>query len=90
MAVQESKAKFAANVGAVTLADWKAATAASSGRLSEGVTRKQGKMQAFMTDFLPFVSQVQATVAAMPDDTFEQRLQRMMANARGLRAYKRR
>lgn len=89
MALQESKQKFINNAGAVTVEAWRTATVAASARLADGVNRKQGKMAAFMTEFLPYVEQVRQQVNSMPDDTFEQRLQKMITNARGLRNFRR-
>jgi hypothetical protein len=89
MAVTNSKDKFRTRVGAVTLEAWKAATAASQARLADGVNRKKDKVGAFMAQFLPFASQVSDRVRAMPSTTFEDRIARMVANARGLAEFRR-
>lgn len=81
--------KWERNVRAVTLEDWKAATTAGAARVAAGAQAKQGKVEKFLGEFLPFVDQVQAKVAAMPRGTLEQNLARMVANARELSQFKR-
>lgn len=58
-------------------------------RLQNGVKEGEPKMQAFMTEFLPFVQRVSQTVRAMPDETENDREQRMLANVRELRKFQR-
>lgn len=73
----------------VTLQSWKAQT------LNYGVTRftqsadKAGQnYQKFAERFFPFLEQTMQTINAMPDTTFEERIQKMIANARALRDFR--
>lgn len=69
--------KWAANVSAVTLADWKAAMLAKGvPRYGQGVAAAQNKMQAFMGKLLPFQANIQAQIATMPDLTLQDNINR--------------
>lgn len=72
--VQENAQKFATNVGAVTLQSWKEkAINLGLPRVATGVQEKQGKMEAFLNEFLPHLAAGMARVNAMPSETYEQR-----------------
>lgn len=69
--------KWAANVSAVSLADWKNAMLTKGiQRYGSGVVAAQPKMQAFMTKLLPFQAQIQAQIATMPDLTLQDNINR--------------
>lgn len=75
--IQQSADKWAANTGAVTLAEWK------QSMLGKGVTNMQNgyangkaKFQRFMAAFLPFAREVGAEVRAMPRGTLQQSIDR--------------
>lgn len=81
--------KWAANVSSVSLQQWKTAmTQTGIPRIADGARKGQPKMQAFMQSFLPFVSQVQQQVRAMPNATQADREARMLANSRLLAGFK--
>ena len=100
------KDKYAANVAAavangtyeqanlaVGLAGWQGPAKEKGGaRYAPGVAAAKPKLLAFQTAYQPVRQAVAAKVNAMPDDTFEQRLAKADANARGLHAqpYKKR
>jgi hypothetical protein len=74
---------WAANVGAVSLQDWKnAATSTGAQRLATGATKGAPKMQAFMTNFLPQLSSIVDGLPAR--GSFEQNLQRFSSYATSL------
>lgn len=82
--------KWARNTGRVSLQDWQnAAINVGVPRIAQGAQQKQGKMQAFLNDFIPHLERGQALVDAMPDDTFENRVQRAVAIMRHNRTFKR-
>lgn len=85
--VTASKAKFANNVGKVTLAAWQQAAAAGVSRVGQGATLKQPKFAAAITPVFAFMANVLATVDAMPDTTLDQRIAKSAAMQRGMAAY---
>lgn len=65
--IQQSAAKWAANVGAVTLADWKNAMLTKGvPRISQGAQANQDKVLKFMTQLLPYTDSVKQQIAQMP------------------------
>jgi len=81
--VAAAKAKFAKNVGAVTLEEWKSAsTGKGAQRIAQGVTDAQGKMAAFMTTHLQIVDRVKGSLP--PRGSKEQNIQRAVAMMRGV------
>lgn len=82
--------KWAENVSAVSLADWKAAMIQKGvPRYSQGVQAAQGKFQAFMAELLPFQANLSAQIATMPDLTLEDSIARMTAQVRGMANFRR-
>jgi len=81
--VAQSQAKFATNVAKVTLQAWQqAAINKGAPRLATGATAAQPKFQAFMTTFLPFLSN---TVNSLPaGGTYAQNIARFTAFADAL------
>lgn len=75
---QAAQAKYARNVGNVSLQSWQDATLNKGlQRIASGAQAAQPKMQAFMTAFLPVV---QSAVASLPArGTFDQNVQRSVA-----------
>jgi len=81
--VTASKAKFAANVGAVTLQQWQQAYVnIGVPRVAQGAQAKQAKVQSFMTQFLPYLQTGVATIDAMPSTTLEDGIARATAMIR--------
>jgi hypothetical protein len=68
--LQQSQAKWAKNVAAVSLSDWQTAmTSRGIPNISTGVTAKQGNYQAFAAKFYPYLAAGKAAIDAMPTDT---------------------
>lgn len=89
--VMDNVDKWAANVASVSLSSWAQVTADKGAtRLAGGIQASRPKLEAFWTDFLPFLSSVQGQISNMPSDTFDQRLARMNANATALHQFRRR
>lgn len=81
--VSQAKEKYARRVGAVTLADWQnSMTSYGIGRVAQGAQAKQGKMQSFMTDFLPYLSAGVSKIDSMPKVTLEDGINRAVAMIR--------
>lgn len=74
--------KWERRTGAVTLQGWQTATIAAVGNVASGAQRKQGNYQNFAQAFYPFLDQGVAKVKAMPNATFEDRVQRSVAMMR--------
>lgn len=88
--IQANAQKWRRNVANVPLDQWQHAMVnIGIPRVGQGATAKAGKYQAFAADFFPFLSAAMARVNAMPDNTFEARLQKATAMATALHGYKR-
>lgn len=82
--------KWEAGLDSVSLDDWQRATETKgSARYGAGVAEAADKIAAFHEEFQPFLEGVKKKVADMPDTTMEQRLQRMMENARSIAKFAR-
>lgn len=83
--------KYEDGLNAVSLSDWqKAMNDKGIANMANGVRAAQVKMQAFLTDFLPFAAQVSDQIKAMPSGTVEDSRQRMLANFDAMRSYSKR
>jgi len=81
--VTASKQKFAQNVGAVSLQSWQNSYInIGIPRVAQGAQAKQGKMQAFMDQFLPYLQRGVQTIDAMPSTTLEDGIARATAMIR--------
>lgn len=79
--------KWAREVTRGSLSDWKKAASEKGGaRISAGVEGARAKVQARAAELLAAVEATQAEIAGMPQDSFEARLERMNAWARGMRS----
>ena len=88
--VQASANKWATRVNSVTLQDWQNAMLnVGVPRIAQGAQQKQGKMQAFMSDFLPYLQTGVSTVERMPSLTLEDGIQRAVAMIRHNANFKR-
>jgi hypothetical protein len=81
--------KWAENTGRVTREEWVAAVEAKSSRFAQGVAASEDKTTRFWDDFGPFLDRVTETTRAMPSTTQEDRINRMVAQARGVSEYRR-
>ncbi len=83
--VANAKSKFAANVAKISLGQWQEAAANKGAqRLGSGATAAQPKFAAFMTNFLPKLSTIVASLPA--GGTYEQNKQRFLAFSDALHA----
>ena len=81
--VTGARDKFARRVGAVSLAQWQnAMNSYGISRMGTGAQQKQGKMQAFMTEFLPYLKAGVDQVHTMPRMTLEDSVNRAAAMIR--------
>ena len=88
--VQQAEEKWARNTARVSLDDWKkAALTVGVPRIAQGAQQKQDKMGAFMEEFLPHLARGVERVSQMPDNTFEERVQKSVAMMRHNREFKR-
>jgi hypothetical protein len=87
--VQAAFPKWKNNVQAVSLSQWQQAATAGVQRVAQGAQQKQGKYQSFAQQFYPFLDQNVAAVKAMPNATFEDRVQRAVAMMRKNSDFKR-
>lgn len=55
---------------------------------AKGVERSRNKLMEFQEQIMPVRARVREQVRAMPNDTFDERMARMEANARGLHEFK--
>ena len=89
-AVQGSADKWKRNVSAVSLEQWKALfKSVGVPRIAQGAQAKQSKYTAFAQQFFPHLAQGISRVSAMPDTTFEERIQRSVAMMRHNHEFKR-
>lgn len=88
--VQESADKWRQRVGSVSLQDWQQAMVnVGIPRIAQGAQAKQGKMQAFMADFLPYLQQGVSRVEQMPSTSLEDNINRAVAMIRHNAQFKR-
>lgn len=85
-----SSGKWQAGLNRTTKEQWvNLCTTLGAQRLGPGATAAKPKFQAFMSSFLPVLSQNVAQVKQMPNATFEQRIARMNQMAQLNHQYKR-
>src|SRR5512143_2754835 len=88
--VNDSANKWRRNVANVSLSDWQASmTNIGIPRIAQGAQQKQGKFERFAAEFFPHLERGISTVKAMPDTTFEDRIQRSVAMMRHNRDFRR-
>jgi hypothetical protein len=81
--------KWERNTQAVSLSAWQQAATAGASRIAQGAQQKQGKYEAFASQFYPYLDSQVAKIKSMPNATFEDRVQRAVAMMRGNAAFKR-
>jgi hypothetical protein len=78
--LQASQAKWAARVGAVTLAEWQTAMInLGIPRAQQGAQEKQNNYTTFITAYMAFLTNQVATIKAMPKGTLAQGIARSNA-----------
>jgi hypothetical protein len=88
--VTQAADKWAARTGSVTLQDWQNSMVnVGIPRVAQGAQQKQGKMQSFLTDFLPYLQQGVSQIDNMPKVTIEDSIARATAMIRHNANYKR-
>lgn len=88
--VTASQDKWARNVARVSLDDWKTAMKTTGvQRVAQGAQAKQGKVESFLAEFLPYVAQGASQVRRMPGTTVEDGIARAAAMIRHNAAFKR-
>lgn len=81
--VTQAKAKYAANVSAVSLQSWQNSYVnIGIPRVAQGAQQKQDKVTAFMDQFLPYLQNGLATIDKMPSTTIEDGIARATAMIR--------
>lgn len=81
--VTAAKAKYIAGTQRFSLADWQNAYVnVGIPRVAQGAQAKQGKMQNFLAEFIPFLQQGAANIDAMPTATLEQAIAKATAQMR--------
>jgi len=82
--------KWQAGLNRVTLQDWQA-NMVNIGipRIQQGAVAAKPKMEAFMSQLLPYVQNQQRQLQSIPRGNLEQNLQRMTTFVRGMANFKR-
>jgi len=90
MGVQQAVAsgKWQSGLQSVSLQQWKDSVIAGIPNIANGVNKAKPKMQAFLTQFLPYVDSVAQQVRAMPKGGVENGIARASAMIRGLAEFK--
>lgn len=90
VASSDAKAKFTANLSRVSLADWKQMMLNKGlNNYTNGVREGSQKMQRFLTEFLPVAQASSEQVSSMPKGTEQASIDRMVANMRNMKAFRR-
>jgi hypothetical protein len=77
--VTQSKDKFARRVRSVSLQQWQQSmNDYGISRVAQGASQKKGKMQDFMTEYLPYLQEGVNKVERMPKNTLQDSIQRMI------------
>lgn len=88
--VTASKDKWRSRVSSVSLQDWQQSMIQKGiPRVAQGAQANMPKVESFMREFLPYVSNVAAQVNQMPKGGVEQGIARAIAQIRGNAAFKR-
>jgi hypothetical protein len=81
--------KWEAGLNKVSLQSWQNSMIQKGlPRVGQGATAAQPKMADFMAKLIPYQTQLQSTIKAMPDLTLEDNLNRAMAFMRGMSNFK--
>ncbi len=86
-----NEGKWQERVAAVTVEEWREKTLSKGvSRYQEGTQAAQANVAAFHGELQEFRRGLDTELNRMPDSTQEQRLSKMMANARGMAKFRRR
>lgn len=81
--------KWAENLGAVTVGEWKEITSKKGGaRYAEGVGAAANKILQFHQQFSQFLASHMQKINSLPDTTAAERLNKMMENAKGIATFR--
>lgn len=81
--------KWGKNVAAIPLEEWKTAIIEKGlSRLPSGVEGAKGKMSAFASKLLPYLSNIQASIKQMPDLTLQDNINRMVKQVTEMSKFK--
>ena len=86
---QAAAQKWKNNTANVSLQSWQQSASAGTARIAQGAQQKQGKYEAFASQFYPFLDAQVAKIKQMPDTTPEDRIQRAVAMMRANANFKR-
>jgi len=85
-----NEGKYAAGLKRVTLEEWKRkARDIGVNRIAAGIDGAKSKVVAFAEELLPHIDRQQAKIAAMPDVTLDDNINRMTTFVRGMSEFKR-
>ena len=85
-----SSGKWAAGLKRVSLEDWKKnARDIGVNRIAAGIDGAKAKVVAFAEQLLPHIDREKAKIAAMPDVTLDDNINRMTSFVRGMASFKR-
>lgn len=88
--VTASQQKYATNVAAVSLQSWQNSYInVGIPRVAQGAQAKQGKVQSFFDDFLPYLTRGVSQIDAMPSTTLQDNIARATAMIQYNAKYKR-
>ena len=85
-----NEGKWEKGLKSVSLSDWKEAVAKKGvPNYATGVRAGESKMEAFMSEMIPFQETLQAEVSRMPDITIDDSIARATAWIKGMAKFKR-
>lgn len=85
-----NEGKYAAGLKRVPLEEWKRkARDIGVNRIAAGIDGAKSKVIAFAEELLPHIDRQQAKIAAMPDVTLDDNINRMTSFVRGMAEFKR-
>lgn len=85
-----NEGKYAAGLKRVTLEEWKRkARDIGVNRIAAGIDGAKEKVVAFAEELLPHIDRQKAKIAAMPDVTLDDNINRMTSFVRGMSEFKR-
>lgn len=81
---------WARNLGRVTLTDWKRQMIdVGIPRIQQGTTKGSTKLQAYLTEAIPYMDNLMAQIDQMPSTTLQENIQRAVAWMQGMSEFER-